>query len=168
MANLDTFPPRTAVCVGAVVVREVQQEPCVLWVRQTYGTFKGQWSIPWGFVNEEDGTPQSPEVAAVRETLEEAGVAVAVEGLLGVQNLCFDNGEPFIALLFLCRHLSGKPTPDNHETDRAAYFSLAEMDSSGEVFEAQNNWLVRRVLAGNYQLLSAQPDNPYCPAQAFF
>ena len=140
----------------------------VLWVRQTYGRFKGQWSIPWGFVNQEDGTPQPPELAAVRETLEEAGVVAEVEGLLGVQNLRLDDGEPLIALLFLCRHLSGEPTPDNRETDRAAWFSLAEMGTSGETFEAQNQWLVRRVLAGNYQLLLPQLDNPCQPQQAFF
>ena len=163
-----SFPPKMTVCVGAVVVRVMQGEQHVLWVRQTYGWLKGQWSIPWGFVNLEDGTPQPPELAAVRETLEEAGVVAEVAGLLGVQNLRFDSGEPFIALLFLCRHVSDEPTPDNHETDRAVWFSLTEMEASGETFEAQNQWLVRRILAGNYQLLPPQPDNPYRPEQAFF
>jgi len=61
----------------------------VILVRQTYGeTLKGKWTVPWGFA--QGGDPSTyydpPHVAALRETLEEAGVVAEVDGLLGIQN----------------------------------------------------------------------------------
>lgn len=70
---------KTAVFVGAVV----QRDDKVLLVRQAAGhPLAGQWTVPWGRV--EDG--ESPVAAAVRETREEGGVLVTVDGLLGVQD----------------------------------------------------------------------------------
>jgi ADP-ribose pyrophosphatase YjhB (NUDIX family) len=126
--NLTGFPPKMIVCVGTVVLRDHK----VLFVRQTYGrSLKGRWTLPWGFVHGKDSTGSSdpPEVAAVRETREEGGVIAEIEGLLGVQNHPSRTGEPRLYLLFLCRHVSGEPTPDNQETDKAAYFSLEELDA---------------------------------------
>ena len=81
--------PRWVLCVGAVVLRDDR----VLWVRQAKGhSLEGQWSIPWGFVDVGEGA----EEAAVRETLEEAGVHIEVSGLLGAQDL---RTEGWIALV---------------------------------------------------------------------
>jgi len=104
--NLPDFPPKMIVCVGTVVLREHK----VLFVRQTYGrSLKGRWTLPWGFAHGKDsvGSPDPPEVAALRETREEGGVIAEIEGLLGVQNHPSRNGEPRLYLLFLCRHVSG-------------------------------------------------------------
>jgi 8-oxo-dGTP diphosphatase len=75
-------PSRITLCVGAVVL----QEEKVLFVRQTYGKLKGKWSLPWGFVDGigPDGSPESPDEAAIRETQEEAGITARVAGLLGI------------------------------------------------------------------------------------
>ena len=66
------------------------------------------------------GSLDPPEVAALRETREEGGVIAEIEGLLGIQNHPSRTGEPWLYLLFLCRHVSGELTPDNRETDKAA------------------------------------------------
>lgn len=160
------FPPRITICVGAVVL----QKDRVLFVRQTYGHLKGWWSIPWGFVDgkKPDGSLEPPDMAAIRETQEEAGVLAEIDGLLGLQNHCDEQGEPRLYLLYLCHHVSGQPTPDQHETDRAAYFSLDAMDTFTEPFDEFCTWIARRVLRGEYRLVQPEPANPYLPHLAFF
>ncbi|HEY45211.1 MAG: hypothetical protein AMJ88_04140 [Anaerolineae bacterium SM23_ 63] len=150
--------PKLVVCVGAVVL----QGHRALFVRQARGhPLEGQWSIPWGFVDPDE----SPDSAALRETLEEGGVEANIEGLLGIQQL---HQEGWVAIVFLCQHLSGVPKPDGGiETDRAAYFSVQEMESFDEPFESWCEWLVRRILGGEYRIIPPEPLNPYRPLAAY-
>lgn len=157
-----SFPPKMVVCVGAVVVKEDK----VLFVRQTYGAYKGQWSIPWGFSNLEDGTPQAPHETAVRETLEEGGITAEVDGLIGIQNDTV-NGEAWLYLLFLCHHVAGEPTPDNVETDAAVYLSLDEMETFPEVIEPLSLWLAPRALQNKCQIIPFNGQTPFIPNIAF-
>ena len=161
----DFFPPQITLCVGAVVVREKK----VLFVRQAYGGLKGTWSLPWGFVDgkKSDGSLEPPDMAAIRETLEEAGIVATVEGLIGIQNHCNDD-DPRLYILFLCRHVSGEPTPDNHETDKAAFFSLDEMAGFKEPFDEFCEWIAKRVLKGQNHVIPLESANPYHPHIAFF
>jgi ADP-ribose pyrophosphatase YjhB (NUDIX family) len=153
------WPPRIVVCVGTVVLHGER----ALFVRQAKGhSLEGQWSIPWGIVDPDE----SPDDAALRETQEEGGIEAQIEGLLGVQNL---RRPGWMALVFLCRHVRGSPQPDGGvETDAAGYFSLAEMDSFDEPFEPWCEWLVRRVLRGEFHTIPAELNNPYQPRIAFF
>ena len=155
----NTWPPRIVVCVGTVVLRDDK----ALFIRQAKGqSLAGQWSIPWGVVE----AGETPDEAALRETLEEGGITAVISGLLGYQN--FD-WEGMTALIYLCRHLSGEPQPDGgRETDAAAYFSLAEMEALAEPIEPWSGWMARRVLQGNYHLIPVEPDNPQQPKRAFF
>ena len=90
------FPPKKVLCVGAVVLNGNK----ILWIRQTYGVLKGKWSIPWGYVEWGD----TPDEAAIRETLEEAQVVVEVEGLLGIQTRANrDKDRPSLYLIYLCQ-----------------------------------------------------------------
>jgi 8-oxo-dGTP diphosphatase len=158
-------PSRITLCVGAVVLRGEK----VLFVRQTYGKLKGKWSLPWGFVDGmgPDGFPEPPDEAAIRETQEEAGVVARVEGLLGIQNHRTEEGKLGLYILYLCHHVSGEPTPDNHETDRAAYFSLDEMESFDEPFDEFCKWIACRVLTNEHHVTPPTPINPYHPHLAF-
>ena len=154
----SSWPPRRVICVGAVVLRGEK----ALLVRQAQGaSLSGQWSIPWGLVEADE----FPSVAALRETREEGGVEAEIEGLLGIQNLSWQTS---VAIVFLCRHVSGEPAADGgHETDRAAYLSLDELEALEEPVEPWCAWLVRRVLMGQHHLIPAEPDNPYKPKAAF-
>jgi ADP-ribose pyrophosphatase YjhB (NUDIX family) len=155
--NLSDWPPRIAACAGAVVLQGKQ----ALFIRQAKGhSLEGQWSIPWGIIDPEE----SPEIAALRETREESGIVAEVEGLLGIQNL---HRQGWIGIVFLCRHVSGIPTPDGVETDRAGYLSLEQMDAMNEPFEPWCEWLVRRVLQGEYHIIPPVLNNPYQPHLAF-
>ena len=153
----EAWPPKRVLCVGAVVLKEGK----VLLVRQAQGaSLAGQWSIPWGIVEQDE----YPSIAAKRETREESGITVEIEGLLGLQNLEWESG---IGIVYLCRHLEGTPQPDGQETDRAAYFSLAELETVDETVEPWCEWLVRRVLQGSYTLIPPTRDGPYRPHPAF-
>jgi ADP-ribose pyrophosphatase YjhB (NUDIX family) len=161
------FPPKMMVCVGSVVLRENK----VLFVRQTYGeTLKGKWTVPWGYVQGEDPSTyfDPPHVAALRETREEAGIVADVDGLLGIQEPGrSETGEPRLYILFLCHHVSGEPTPDNRETDMAAYFSLEELRNIQEDVNYFCYWLATRVLQGQYTIVPPEPENPHAPRMAF-
>ena len=161
------FSPKMIVCVGSVVLREDK----VLFVRQTYGeTLKGQWTLPWGFVQGEDPSTyyDPPHIAALRETQEEAGVVAEIDGLLGIQNpRRSKEGDPRLYILFLCHHVSGEPAPDNEETDKAAYFSLEELKDMKEDSNDFCYWLAVRVLQGQYTIVPPEPENPYAPGLAF-
>jgi len=153
------WPPKIAVCVGAVVL----QGQRALFVRQAPGhPLQGQWSIPWGIVD----PGESPEAAALRETVEESGIEAEMEGLLGLQSL---RDEGWIALVFLCHHVKGEPRSDGGvETDGAVYLSLEEIEEFREPFEPWCEWLVRRVLRGEHRVIPREPENPYHPRSAFF
>ena len=133
-----------SVAAGAVVRRDDK----ILFVRQTYGSLKGQWSLPTGFVD----AGETPDAAALRETREEAGIVAEIDGLLASCNIKWE-GEFQLYLVFLCHHVDGEPTADGQENDLAGYFSLAEMDAIEVPFEALCAWIARRVLQEDYQLL---------------
>jgi ADP-ribose pyrophosphatase YjhB (NUDIX family) len=153
------WPPRLVVCVGAVVLHGNR----ALFVRQAEGhPLQGQWSIPWGFVDQDEAL----DAAALRETMEESGVEARVDGLLGIQQL---HQVDWFATVFLCHHFSGTPKHDGGvETDQAAYFSIEEMESFEEPFEPWCEWLVRRTLGGECHIIPPEPKNPYRPLQAYF
>ncbi len=156
--DLSAWPPRLVVCVGAVVI----QDQRALFVRQAKGqALEGQWSIPWGLVEPDE----APEAAAVRETREESGITAQIAGLLGIQNL---PSPGWVGIVFLCQPIGGVPISDGGvETDAAAYLSLKEMDTLAEPFEPWCEWLVRRVLQGEYHTIPPCPNNPYRPRLAY-
>ncbi|NSW52549.1 MAG: NUDIX domain-containing protein [Anaerolineae bacterium] len=155
--NKPEWPPTMAVCVGMVVLDGNR----ILFVRQAAGqSLAGQWSIPWGMVD----AGETPEAAALRETREEAGINAQVEGLLGIQNL---QRPGWMGIVFLVRHVSGNPQPDNVETDRAAYITLEEIEQAEEPFEPWCRWLACRVLKGVFTIIPSSPGNPYAPRMGY-
>lgn len=151
-------PPRHVICAGAVVTKGDQ----VLLVRQAQGhPLEGQWSIPWGFVDEDE----FPDAAARRETLEESGVEAEIIGLIGIQEL---HGQGWIAIVFHCKHIQGAPTADREgETDRAGFFSLEEIDMLRDPIEPWCEWIVRRMLEGKHTVIPLETENPYDPLKSF-
>jgi 8-oxo-dGTP diphosphatase len=142
---------KTKLFVGAVVRRGDE----VLLVRQSPGhSLAGQWTIPWGRVE----AGESPMAAAVREVREEGGVEAAVEGLLGVQELPPPQAGG-VALVYLCKHVSGEASPDA-ETDAACYYRAAAFAALVEPKEPWSDWLVQRIFAGRFTLACSDAKNP--------
>ncbi len=161
MADIDNlktgnWPPRHVICAGMVVV----QKGRVLLIRQAPGTsLAGQWSIPWGLVDE----GETADKAAVRETLEEGGITANIQGLLGIHYVSWRFAT---AIIFLGHHISGIPTADHIETDAAVYFSQDDLAALDEPIEPWTEWLVKRVLAGDYSIVKQNRSGPF-PEPAF-
>ncbi len=143
----------TIVCVGGVVRRADN----ILLVRQSAGhSLEGQWTIPWGEIDE----GESPTVAVLREIKEEAGIIARVDGLLGVQELP-DPWLGMVGILFLCTFLDGEPTPDMRETDAARFFSLDQLAEISNSLEPLSEWMVGRVLADEFSILPMNRSGPF-------
>ena len=112
--------------VSAVIARQHHDEPPkVLLIRRAD---TGRWSNVAGII--EPG--EEPADAAEREALEEAGVTIIAEKLAWVRVLplmTWPNGDQAqsLDLVFLCRHVSGEPSPVDDENTDAAWFRLDDL-----------------------------------------
>lgn len=114
--------PRTCVHCGRVWYRDpkvatgvvVAREGRVLLVRRNHEPQLGRWAFPSGYVD----AGEVVEEAAAREVLEETGVEVAIERLLGVWS---HPDDPVIFVAYAGRHLRGEPRPGD-EAFEVAYF----------------------------------------------
>ncbi len=108
---------------GALVVHEQR----VLLVRSTYGVTKGRYLLPAGRVNPDE----LPDQAAARETFEETGLRVEIDGLMGVRLWVMDDGEHNYFFMFRARLLSSISDlrPETREIDDARFFSREELES---------------------------------------
>ena len=77
---------------------------------------------------------ESPEEAARREALEEAGVEVALRGIIAVTageefRLTYPNGDQvaYVSTIFDAVVTGGEPRADGEETSAVAWFTLAEL-----------------------------------------
>ncbi|OIK13915.1 NUDIX hydrolase [Bacillus sp. MUM 13] len=68
-------------------------------VNKRYGGLKGVWSLPAGFVKENETVDE----AVIREVLEETGIQAEVEGLLGVRSGVIRNEISDNMLIFLLK-----------------------------------------------------------------
>ena len=158
MSDPNWKPPANTLCVGALVVREKE----ILLVRQASGhDLAGQWTIPWGFVDEGEWAHE----AALRETVEEAGVAAEMVGLIGVQDL---RPAGWLSLIYLCNHKAGDPKFDGVEADGAAYFTVAQLDAMDEPLNGLVAWILKRYLSGDYQVLKMHFEDGYYGNRAGF
>ncbi len=99
------YPDRPLVGVGAVIVRDGK----VVLVRRGTPPLLGEWSIPGGMLEVGETLHQ----AAVREALEETGLAVEPQQLLGVFDRVLRDDEGrvryhYVLIDFLCQERSGE------------------------------------------------------------
>jgi 8-oxo-dGTP pyrophosphatase MutT (NUDIX family) len=90
----------------------------------------GDWQTLGGAVDPDE----SPRQAAVRESLEEAGVEVRLEGIRDVLGgpqfrLRYRNGDEvgYVPTVFEARVVGGTPTPDGEETTEVGWFAESEL-----------------------------------------
>jgi 8-oxo-dGTP pyrophosphatase MutT (NUDIX family) len=110
----------------ATICRDDQNR--VLLVRQADS---GRWGTPGGAI--EPG--ESPEEAAIRETREETGLDVVLDGLRSAlggpeYRITYSNGNlvSFVALVYDATVVGGEATPDGEETTDVAWFSVEDLD----------------------------------------
>jgi 8-oxo-dGTP diphosphatase len=137
-------PPATAV-VPSVFVAVRDQHDRVLLVRRRDS---GVWELPGGRVD----VGECVVDAAVRETSEEAGVRVQVDGLVGVfsdpghvvRSVSGEVRQQFVVCV-RARPVWGRPRPDLEETIDAAWFEPSAVDTLA-LEPGAERW-IRRALA---------------------
>lgn len=102
--------------VAAVI--PVQDGRTVL-VRRAHGPRKGYWVFPGGYVD----LGESVEQAARRETLEETGLHVRLQRLLGVYSR---SGEDVVLVVYLGQ-VEGGELIASDESSEVAWFAVAEL-----------------------------------------
>ncbi len=102
--------------VGVLVVNEAGE---VLLVRRTMRPEIGRWSLPAGYLDQGEG----PQVTAVREVLEETGLHVTIDGLLGVYHNPPEQGGASIFILYRGRVIGGELHAGD-DADAVAFFCL--------------------------------------------
>lgn len=99
--------------VTAVVIREGK----VLLARHTYGTGSGKLIIPGGYVN----VGETPQEALKREFMEETGIHIEPEEIIGIR---FNIHDWYIA--FRARYVSGIERSDGDENSEVLWVDAEE------------------------------------------
>ena len=148
MAIPDRYNTGYNIGVGGAVVRENR----LLLVRRASRHGRGNWQLPGGFLEPDETIEQ----AVVREVQEEAGVAAEVEAVLGLRSRYDPETGNGIYVVLLLRPISGEPTADSREVDRADYFTLEQIRQLSPLPPV--NWeIAQRVLSSDRRLLSPKP-----------
>lgn len=104
-----------APAAGVVIV----ENGAVLLVRRRYEPFEGLWSIPSGFVEFDEDV----RATAVREALEETGLAVELDSLLAVET-CFDDPRGNTLLVLYRAHRTGGSPAAGDDAKEIGFFPL--------------------------------------------
>jgi ADP-ribose pyrophosphatase YjhB (NUDIX family) len=91
----------------------------VLLVRRRFDPRKGMWTLPAGFVEYDEHV----EECAVRETKEETGLDVELDGLFGAYMAMDDPRVRVVLLLYLARRTGGELVPGD-DAEEARFFPL--------------------------------------------
>lgn len=126
----------------------------VLLVRHTYGVRKGRLIVPGGYVLLEE----SAEDAVRREVMEETGVTVEPEGVIGVR---FNHKDWYVA--FRCRYVSGEARSDQDENSEAIWMDVDAALSSEELPDLTRKLIACAASGGIMQKIDYDGTTKYGP-----
>ena len=98
----------------------VERDGKILLVRLNYGPRDGRWALPGGLVEGDE----TAEEAAIRETREETGFTVALDGLLASW---MRPGFPILVVIYRAHVLSGTLAVAPDEASEARFFVPEEL-----------------------------------------
>ena len=103
----------------------IEEDKKVLLVKRKYSPFKGDWSLPAGFM--EYG--ESPEACAIREIYEETNLKVKLSSLFGVYSGHDDPRTYAVLIVYLAKNTKGEPKPGD-DAQEIAFFKEDEIPSN--------------------------------------
>ena len=104
----------------------VEQDGAVLLVRLNYGPRDGHWALPGGLLENDE----SLEQAAIRETKEETGFDVALDGLLATW---MRPGFPIFVVTYRAHIIGGRLQVAPDEASEAKFFTKTELPPLEEI-----------------------------------
>ncbi|MET3318642.1 UNVERIFIED_ORG: NADH pyrophosphatase NudC (nudix superfamily) [Peribacillus simplex] len=107
-------------------------------VNKRYGGLKGQWSLPAGFVKNDETVDE----AVKREVLEETGIHTEIEGMVGVRSGVIKGEISDNMLVFLLKPLSFEVTAQLDELYEAKFY-----DPDLLIQEGKQSLLLEQLLA---------------------
>lgn len=123
MPSPNEFPHRPVPAVSALVFRD----GAVLLVKRRDEPNRGRWSPPGGQLE----LGETVEQGAVREALEETGVAVRPLRVVDVRDFVTREGDGrvrwhYVLMAVLCEYVGGEPFPAS-DADNARFIPLKEL-----------------------------------------
>ncbi len=104
----------------------VERDGAVLLVRLNYGPRDGNWALPGGLVENDETTEQ----AATRETKEETGFDVELDGLLGVW---MRPGFPILVVIYRAHIVGGELHVAPDEASEGSFFPKGSLPPLSEI-----------------------------------
>ncbi len=144
---------------GQSVTGVVIHKGKVLLARHTYGTGVGKLIIPGGYVQYNE----TPQDALIREYLEETGIKVEPENIIGIR---FNIHDWYIA--FRAKYISGIPRSDNDENSEVIWIEIEEALKREDVPDLSKKLIQSAVLNKEglryteYNSYSLTPFSLYC------
>ena len=128
---------------GKSVAGVVFREGKVLLARHTYGGGNGRLIIPGGYISR----GESPEDALKREYMEETGIVVEAEKIIGIR---FNQKDWYV--VFLARYISGEAVSDHDENSEVLWMEPAEALSREDVPDLTKRMIEKALADGGLEL----------------
>lgn len=120
----------------------------VLLVKIGYGSNKGMWMLPGGFLE----AGESIEEAVTREIKEETGLIVKPTRIVSLRSgVQLKNGErqTTVYIVFEVEYLSGFLSKDDDEIEEIKFWKIGEITSSNEIVELSKEIVLAAVKTKN-------------------
>lgn len=101
----------------------VEAEGGIVLGRRAIDPARGEWCLPGGFVNDDEG----PLDAAARECMEEIGAAIQVKGLIGVYHIAKREAPSMIAIGYHARVVHGEKLAPGREMLELQVFKVGAL-----------------------------------------
>lgn len=144
---------------GQSVTGVVIHDGKVLLARHTYGTGAGKLIVPGGYVE----IGETPQAALIREYMEETGITVEPENIIGIR---FNMHDWYIA--FRAGYVSGTALSDHDENSEVIWLDVAEALRREDVPDLTKK-LIQSAVSDNaglqyteYESTSHPPFSLYC------